>query len=173
MKWYLHPQGVEFSDWRPRAIGKHLPNVSIPTNEPASVLMIGENKLLPLTDTPPTLDADHMVDKRTIKALTNTAKAVYTTVEKSAEIKEAERKASVPNTIHVKQARLQLLTMGILAQVQVELEKLPEPNKSVALIEWEYADYFHRDHPLIAALAGIFGLTDIQVDQMFIEAAKL
>jgi hypothetical protein len=98
-------------------------------------------------------------------ALWDAAHAEATKVEDPGEI--------VITQIHNKQARLQLLTMGILDQVELELEKLPEPNKSVALIEWKYADFFHRDHPLIGALAGIFGLTDDQVDQMFIAASKL
>ena len=64
MKWYLTPNQVEFSTWLRAAIAKHLPNVSVPANAPSKAVSFGEAKLLPLTDTPPTLNEGQIVANR-------------------------------------------------------------------------------------------------------------
>jgi hypothetical protein len=40
-------------------------------------------------------------------------------------------------------------------------------------VEWEYAPYVERSHPMLVPLAATLGLTEEQVDQAFVEAATI
>jgi hypothetical protein len=40
-------------------------------------------------------------------------------------------------------------------------------------VEWEYAPYVERSHPMLVPLAAALGLTEEQVDQAFVEAAVM
>lgn len=72
-----------------------------------------------------------------------------------------------------RQLRLVLLRKGITpAAVQGLLEQMDEPGRDEALIEWEYATQFDRDHPLIAAAADLLGIAD-EVDDWWREGMGL
>jgi hypothetical protein len=73
----------------------------------------------------------------------------------------------VPDVISMRQARLVLLSQGLLAQVDATIAAMDEPARSAALIEWEYATELRRDNPLVVAMQGAMDLTDEQVDAMF------
>lgn len=75
MKWYLHPQGQEFSKWHPRAIARHIGNISLPQGEPTEALMGEHWHLLPLDDTPPTLEEGDVVQARVFVIDEDKAKA--------------------------------------------------------------------------------------------------
>lgn len=47
------------------------------------------------------------------------------------------------------------------------------PDKDKAQIEWEYATTFNRAHPLIATVGAALGLTNDQIDVMWLAAANL
>jgi len=79
----------------------------------------------------------------------------------------------VIDSVTMRQARLALLGAGLLAQVEAAFDALPEPNKSAAKIEWEFATALNRDHPLVASLAVALGLTDEQIDALFLQASAL
>lgn len=65
-----------------------------------------------------------------------------------------------------RQLRLGLLNIGIKpTDVTTAIEQLPSPEKERAQIEWEYANVFQRDHPLIGVLAAHFGLSKEAVDE--------
>lgn len=74
----------------------------------------------------------------------------------------------VPQSITMRQARLYLLNIGLLDEVEVIVSK----NKAWQ-IEWEYANEVLRTNQLISALQQSLNLSDIDVDTMFIEASKL
>jgi len=40
-------------------------------------------------------------------------------------------------------------------------------------VEWDYAPYVERSHPMLVPLAAALGLTEQQVDQAFVEAATI
>lgn len=63
------------------------------------------------------------------------------------------------------QMRLTLHRMGLLATVQAIAGSDPE-----ASIVWEYATVILRNSPFIAALQGQSGLTDAQIDDLFLRA---
>ena len=77
-----------------------------------------------------------------------------------------EKRQRMPN-LTARQLRLGLLHLGKLAGVPVAIAALPEPEKSQAQIEWDYASEFRRLHPLIVQLIPILGLTDEQVDPVW------
>lgn len=80
---------------------------------------------------------------------------------------------AVPEFVTMRQARLALLGAGLLSGVDAAIAAMPEPQKSAALIEWEYASEVWRNKAFVATLAEGLGLTNKQLDDLFIEANKL
>lgn len=85
----------------------------------------------------------------------------------------AARTPSVPASVSMRQARLALLGAGLLSSVDAAIAALPSPAKEAAQIEWDYASEVQRDNALIASLASGLGLTEAQIDDLFITAATL
>lgn len=77
-----------------------------------------------------------------------------------------------PNSITMRQARLALLDVGLLGQVDNAIQSLPSPQKEQAQIEWEYASEVRRDNPLITQLMQALGMNETELDNLFIEGAK-
>jgi hypothetical protein len=76
---------------------------------------------------------------------------------------------NVPKSVTMRQARLALLEAGLLETVNAALANAPE----AAQIEWEYAMTIEKDNPLIVGLVETLGLSDEQLDQLFINASQL
>jgi len=96
--------------------------------------------------------------------------------EEAAFLAEQEANAAriaVPQIVTMRQARLALLEVGLLDQVATKIAALPSPQKEAAQIEWEYSQEVHRNKELVGVLAPMLGLTDAQIDQLFIKAATL
>ncbi len=73
-----------------------------------------------------------------------------------------------------RQLRLALLQIGITpTDVEEAISLLDEPQRTAAMIEWEYALEIKRDHPLINTLAEIWNQTDADVDALFLAASEL
>lgn len=83
-----------------------------------------------------------------------------------------QRKPKPPNSCTPRQFRLALITLGIdIAMVEQMLNNIQDPTeKQIALIEWEYALEIKRNHPLLGTFASQMGLTEQQLDQIFITA---
>lgn len=81
---------------------------------------------------------------------------------------EEARGYEVPKTLTPRQARLALLNAGLLD----DIEALITTNRSLG-IWWEYSLDIRRDNPELIAAAQSLNLTDTQVDQLFIDGAKL
>lgn len=79
----------------------------------------------------------------------------------------------VPQTVSMRQARLALLGAGLLAKVDQLVANLPDPPREAAIQEWEYSSEVRRDSTFIASLAPALGLTEAQIDQLFINAAQI
>lgn len=71
----------------------------------------------------------------------------------------------IPQVVTMRQARLALLSRGMLAGIDAAVQAMGE----AARIEWEFADTVARSHPLVQAI----GLTEAQLDELFVEAAAL
>jgi uncharacterized protein YlzI (FlbEa/FlbD family) len=81
---------------------------------------------------------------------------------------------TVPKIVTPRQIRIALIASGIsLDTIENAIAALPEPNKSIAKVTWEYSVEFQRNNPLIASMGPVLGLTESQIDQLFIFAATL
>ena len=79
----------------------------------------------------------------------------------------------VPVEVTMRQARLALLSAGLLDTAQAVIDALPMPQRRQAQIEWEYALSVRRDHPLIALMIAQGLATAAEVDGLFVAAAGL
>lgn len=75
--------------------------------------------------------------------------------------------------VSMRQARLALLAAGKLNDVSAVIAGLPEPLKTRAQIEWEYASVVRRDGPMLRLLQPALGWTDAEIDQLFISAEAI
>lgn len=82
---------------------------------------------------------------------------------------EPDPVVGVPDFITPRQARLMLLSMGMLGSVEEMISTQDEATK----ISWEYSTEFRRENPLLASLAKNIGMTEEQIDNFFIEASRL
>lgn len=77
--------------------------------------------------------------------------------------------SGVPQTVTMRQARLALLASGLLDDVTAAVAGAGQ----AAQIEWEYSDVVARNAALVQVLSGALGLTDEQLDGLFVVAATL
>lgn len=82
---------------------------------------------------------------------------------------------AVPASVSARQIRLWLVRHGVsLAQVDAAIDAIPdEQQREECRVEWDYAPYVERSHPMLLPLAQSLGLTPEQVDEAFREAATL
>lgn len=80
---------------------------------------------------------------------------------------------AVPQKVTMRQARLALLQAGVYSNINTVLDSLPVNQKVAAQIEWEYALFVSRNSALVNTLGSALGLTQNQLDQLFITAASI
>ncbi len=73
---------------------------------------------------------------------------------------------TIPVSVTMRQARLALLENNLLDAVNTAMETATEADK----IEWEYATSVHRDSALVVNMGIALGLTDEDLDNLFILA---
>lgn len=81
--------------------------------------------------------------------------------------------SNVPASVTMRQARLALMAAGKLAAVEAAIAALPEPAKTAAQIEWEYSNEVQRHNGFVSQLAPLLGMTEAQLDDLFIQAKAL
>jgi hypothetical protein len=81
----------------------------------------------------------------------------------------------VPASVSARQIRLWLLRQGIsLAAVDAAIDAIPDQlQRDSVRVEWDYAPYVERTHPMLVPLAAALGMSEAQVDQAFAEAAGI
>lgn len=77
------------------------------------------------------------------------------------------------SVITMRQARLALHDAGLLASVSAAIDAMPEPDKTKARIEWEYAGEVDKNSAWVASLAAALSLSDEQLTALFNGAALL
>ena len=83
---------------------------------------------------------------------------------------KAEVVVEVPQTLTPRQIRMQLTNSGLRQQV----EDIVANSNDYALKDWwEYSLEYKRDNEILISLGVQIGLTSEQIDNMFIEGAKL
>jgi hypothetical protein len=80
---------------------------------------------------------------------------------------------SIPEVVTMRQARLALLSAGLLVEVEAAIDALVSPQKDAARIQWEYAQEVRRADPLVQMLAPALDLSDAELDALFTTAAGL
>ena len=80
-----------------------------------------------------------------------------------------DEKINVPTSITMRQARLALLQAGLLDNVEAAISIA---DKSIQ-IEWEYSNAVERNNAVVKQMALVLGLTDQQIDELFIAAQFL
>ena len=78
----------------------------------------------------------------------------------------------VPQSVSMRQARLALLQIGKLQQINSAITSLPSPQKEEAEIEWQYSNEVQRYNGLVSLLAPALGLSEIDIDELFILAGS-
>lgn len=81
----------------------------------------------------------------------------------------------IPTTITATQIRLWLINHDIsLASVEEAINNIEDPKtKEITLVQWEYAPYVERNHPLIETIGSVLGMTREQIDDAFLEASLI
>jgi hypothetical protein len=77
--------------------------------------------------------------------------------------------AVIPSAVSMRQARLALLGADLLDTVDAAINQAG----GAAKIEWEYATTVERDSTLVAGMTAALGLTEQQLDDLFVAAGAL
>ena len=97
------------------------------------------------------------------------------TPEEEAEI--AARKNApppVPQSVTRRQALSALLLADKLDSVQPAIDAIPDATqRGLMQIEWDESQTFERTRPALLQMAAALGMTDVELDQLFITAATL
>lgn len=81
--------------------------------------------------------------------------------------------APVPTSVPRRQGRRALLDAGLLATADALIAAMPSPARERAKIDWDDAQTFDRDNPLLIQLASALGLDDAAIDALFVAAAAV
>lgn len=80
---------------------------------------------------------------------------------------------SVPQVVTRRQARRALAIFGVLDLIQPSIDAIPdETARTLAQIDWDDATEFKRGDETLQMLAGALGLSDSQLDDLFILAGE-
>ena len=117
------------------------------------------------------------MQRTSVNVMTGEVTVVDLTAEEIAALPPPAPPAPPPvPVITARQLRLALLGLGVTgAQVEAQIATIPgtDADREAAMIEWEYATTYQRDHPLVAMLGAALGLTEAQIDAAWMEAATI
>jgi hypothetical protein len=79
---------------------------------------------------------------------------------------------SVPRQVSPAALRLAMIDRGIdMTQIDALMDNVEDPTeKQKAKMQWEYALSIHRNHPLVISFGAALGLSETDIDNIFIEA---
>lgn len=75
-----------------------------------------------------------------------------------------------PMQVTAYQARAALLAANLLDDVEAAVSVSPDRNLKLA---WEHALHFERTSPMIASMAAALGMSDEQLDELFLNASQV
>lgn len=76
--------------------------------------------------------------------------------------------------ISVRQLRQAIVLSGVqLAEIDAQLSSLPEPTRSLALIEWEYGTTFRRENNLLSQVKVLLAWSDEDLNNLWQLAMSL
>lgn len=79
---------------------------------------------------------------------------------------------TIPQTISARQIRIWLIQHGVsLQSVETAIDNISDTLlRDITRVEWEYATYLERNHPMLPVLAVSLGFEESILDQLFMEA---
>ena len=125
--------------------------------------------VLEITDVFPELADNEVVEGFSYDIEGNQVTRTWLPRTLSAEEQLQRYRDSVPKVVTMRQAKLALHVAGMLTAVNAVVAQADETVK----IEWEYAAEVERNWPTLIVLQPLLGLSDEQIDQLFISAAAL
>ena len=146
-----------------RSLKRDNPNTSFP-KDPSDVLLALYDMYPLVEGSIPTTD---IVETGPIELIDGVWTQTYTGRDYTPEEKRPQM------IVTMRQARLALLQQGLLANVETAIASMSEPDRSQVSIEWEYASTVERTSPWISAMASALGLTEEQMDNLFVIAETL
>ena len=85
-----------------------------------------------------------------------------------------DQPVTVPKLVTMRQAKLALLQVWMLDAVNDAIATIEdEIARKKAQVEWEYAQEVERDWPTMLAVTSSMGMTEAQVDALFVLAESL
>jgi hypothetical protein len=104
---------------------------------------------------------------------TNDKGEVVTKVEQENAAVEAKRLASVPASIAMAQARAVLIIADHMDAVLSALANIPGVEGELARSKFEFSVTVQRNDPLTEHMQTVLGLTNLEMDDLFIRASQL
>lgn len=87
---------------------------------------------------------------------------------------EHQRKLSVPQVVSRRQAKQALLLSGLFSNVQPAIDDIEDDTeRQMVQIYWDDATVFERSNAQLVGLGKTLGLTEEQIDDLFIQASGL
>jgi hypothetical protein len=160
--WYKN--GEVFNS--PQAIRNSMKETSLPMI--LSDELIESLGFIPVVDAKPIPTETQYIVEGGVELFNGVPTKVYSVMDKTAEMIEAEAKALVPQQVTPRQARLALLQATLLDEVEALLV-----NDKAMQIWWEYSLDIQRNHSHIVAMTTAMGMTELQMDELFILAGSL
>lgn len=95
-------------------------------------------------------------------------------VEKGNTPEEVQPLLPVPEEVTMRQAQLVLLQDGLLDEVESIIEGIADTVvKRTAQVEWRTSSTVKRSHSLVTQIAPLLGLTESDLDSLFIRAKAI
>lgn len=91
----------------------------------------------------------------------------------SEELAEKAQRKRAEMVVTPRQARLELSKRNLLTNISQIIALIPEPDKTVVEIEWEYAVSIERNSPWVIQLGSALGLDEEGLDDLFKAASAL
>ncbi len=110
------------------------------------------------------------LDSKGNRVFKYTIQNMFNTPEEETTYLAQLKKATVPASVTMRQARLALHQSNLLVQVNTAITSGTDEELK---IEWEYATELKRDFPSLVILATSLSLTETQLDDLFILAGTL
>ena len=99
----------------------------------------------------------------------------YNVIDLTSEEIEAINKGKIPKSVKNMKLRLALIQSGIsISSIDAAIQAIEDTTVRESIqTMWEYAEYYERENTQLIAMAASLGITDEQLDQLFILAETL
>lgn len=84
-----------------------------------------------------------------------------------------EKEIEIPFSITMRQFRLVLLNNGLLNTINNILNNMSGNDGEYVRIEWEYANEVNRNSPWVSSISQSIGISEQEIDQIFLVGSKL